>query len=303
MMTAPVQQTLRGELLIDEPMARHTSWRVGGPADRYYRPADIDDLGVYLSQLPADEPLTWIGLGSNLLVRDGGIRGSVIALSGMLNNIEQIDDMRIRVEAGVSCAKAARFATRHDLEGAEFLAGIPGTMGGALAMNAGAFGGETWPIVESVVTIDRVGEQHVRSAQDYRIGYRSVQGPVDEWFVSAVLKLTPGDGEAAHQRIRQLLAKRGETQPTSQPSCGSVFRNPAGNHAARLIEASGLKGFCIGGACVSDKHANFIINNGDATAAEIEALIAHVAATVQEQHGIELLREVHIIGEPLEAEA
>lgn len=303
MMTAPVQHSLRGELLIDESMARHTTWRVGGPADHYYRPADLDDLCAYLAQLPADEPLTWIGLGSNLLVRDGGIRGSVIALSGMLNGLEQLDAEHIRVEAGVSCAKAARFATRHNLEGAEFLAGIPGTMGGALAMNAGAFGGVTWPIVERVTSIDRQGRLHERSPSEYRIGYRSVQGPRDEWFVSAVLKLVPGDGEAAHQRIRQLLAKRGETQPTSQPSCGSVFRNPAGDHAARLIEASGLKGYCIGGACVSDKHANFIINTGNASAADIERLIAHVATTVRQRQGVELQAEVHVIGEAGEAGA
>lgn len=282
---------------MDEPMSRHTSWRVGGPADRYYRPADADDLAVFLQQLDTKEPLTWLGLGSNLLVRDGGIRGTVIALSGLLNKIEQLDDTHVRAEAGVSCAKVARFATRNNLENAEFLAGIPGTMGGALAMNAGAFGGETWRIVESVETIDRLGQRHVRDSHDYEIGYRSVKGVENEWFIACTLKLIEGDGEAAHQRIKALLAKRGETQPTSQPSCGSVFRNPEGDHAARLIEACGLKEMCIGGACVSGKHANFIINTGDATAADIEALIEKVSETVAAQQGVQLLREVHIIGE------
>jgi UDP-N-acetylmuramate dehydrogenase len=297
MMTARAQQPLRGELRMDEPMSRHTSWRVGGTADKYYRPADIEDLSVFLQQHDTSEPLTWVGLGSNLLVRDGGIRGTVIALSGLLNAIERIDNTHIRAESGVSCAKVARFATRNNLEQAEFLAGIPGTMGGALAMNAGAFGGETWNIVESVETIDRNGQLHIRTAADYDIGYRSVRGTDEEWFVATTLKLLEGDGEAAHQRVKALLAKRGETQPTSQPSCGSVFRNPEGDYAARLIESCGLKGTCIGGACVSDKHANFIINSDQATAADIECLIEKVKETVKAQQGIELLREVHIIGE------
>jgi len=297
MMTAPVQQVLRGELRIDEPMSKHTSWRVGGTADNYYRPADVDDLALFLQQLDSSEPLTWLGLGSNVLVRDGGIRGTVIALSGLLNNIERLDDTHVRAEAGVSCAKVARFATRNDLEQAEFLAGIPGTMGGALAMNAGAFGGETWRVVESVETLDRSGKRHTRDASDYETGYRSVKGPEGEWFVAATLKLVEGDGEAAHQRVKALLAKRGETQPTSQPSCGSVFRNPEGDHAARLIEACGLKGTCIGGACVSEKHANFIINSDKASAADIESLVEKVASTVAEQQGVQLVREVHVIGE------
>lgn len=288
---------------MNEPMSRHTSWRVGGTADSYYRPADVDDLAVFLQQLDAGEPLTWLGLGSNLLVRDGGIRGTVIALSGMLNTIERLDENHVRAEAGVSCAKVARFATRNDLEQAEFLAGIPGTMGGALAMNAGAFSGETWRIVESVETLDRNGRRHVRSATDFEVAYRSVKGPEGEWFVAAILKLVKGNGEAAHQRVKTLLAKRAETQPTSQPSCGSVFRNPEGDHAARLIEACGLKGTCIGGACVSEKHANFIINTGKASAADIENLIERVAETVASQQGIRLVREVHIIGEAAKSNA
>ena len=288
--------TLRGTLLQGEPMSRHTTWRVGGPAEFYYQPADIDDLALFLSQRPDNEPLTWIGLGSNLLVRDGGIPGAVIATSGMLNEIERIDETTLRVEAGVSCAKVARFCARADLVGAEFLAGIPGTMGGALAMNAGAFGGETWPLVVKVETLDSRGGRHQRSPADYQVAYRSVQGPTDEWFVAATLKLVKGDGEAAAARIRELLERRGETQPTKQANAGSVFRNPEGDYAARLIEESKLKGVCIGNACVSDKHANFIINMGDAHAADIEALIAHVAEQVEQQQGVKLQREVHIIG-------
>jgi UDP-N-acetylmuramate dehydrogenase len=297
MMAAQLSTGLRGTLLEGEPMARHTTWRVGGPAERYYQPADLADLAGFLASQPADEPLTWVGLGSNLLVRDGGIRGTVIATSGLLNEIEQLGPTTVRAEAGVSCAKVARFCARLGLVGAEFLAGIPGTLGGALAMNAGAFGGETWALVESVESLDRQGKLHRRSLADYRIGYRSVQGPAGEWFVAATLSLSRGDAEAAVGRIRELLEQRGASQPTQQPNAGSVFRNPPGDHAARLIEAAGLKGQCLGGACVSDKHANFIVNTGRATAAEIEALIEQVAQTVRERFGVALEREVHILGE------
>ena len=292
---------LRGELREHESMARLTSWRVGGPADRFYKPADVADLGAFLAMLPDDEPLTWLGLGSNLLVRDGGVRGTVIALHGMLDDLERVGDTSVRAGAGVPCAKVARFAARNDLVGGEFLAGIPGTMGGALAMNAGAFGGETWEKVTRVETIDRAGHRHQRGADEYEIGYRTVKGPANEWFIACELQLEAGDGEASMARIRELLNKRGETQPTGQPSCGSVFRNPPGDYAGRLIEACGLKGHCIGGACVSEKHANFIINTGEASAADIESLIRHVQETVKREHGVALIAEVRVIGEEVAA--
>lgn len=305
------QPALRGVLLYNEPMARHTTWRVGGPAWQFYQPQDADDLAVFLQQLPESEPLFWVGLGSNLLVRDGGIHGTVIMTSGTLGGLAVMsgtdttpaqDATMVRAEAGVPCAKVARFCARHDLTGIEFFAGIPGTVGGALAMNAGAFGGETWSIVHAVETLDRNGRRHVRAPADYQISYRHVLGPVDEWFIAAYFGLKKGEGAASMAQIKDLLKKRNRTQPTNQPSCGSVFRNPPGDHAARLIEASGLKGICIGGACVSVKHANFIVNNGTATAADIEALIVRVAETVEREHGIKLIREAHIIGEFQKAE-
>ncbi len=296
-MMSAMQQTLRGTLKRNEPMARHTSWRVGGPADAYYEPADIDDLADFLAQLNESEPLIWVGLGSNLLVRDGGIRGTVIMTSGLLNEIELIDEALVRAEAGVACAKVARFCARQHLVGMEFLAGIPGTMGGALAMNAGAFGGETWQHVAAVETIDRKGQRHLRQPEEFQVAYRHVKGVSDEWFVAAHLRLHRGDSEAATVRIKELLERRGATQPIGLPSCGSVFRNPEGDHAARLIEASGLKGVCIGGACVSEKHANFIINSGNASATDIEVLIEKVWAEVERQHGVQLIREAHIVGE------
>lgn len=299
MMVAKSRQPLRGVMSYDEPMSKHTTWRVGGPADRYYQPADIDDLALFLSQLPPGESVTWVGLGSNLLVRDGGIRGSVIATSGVLNGLQTLEGNHVRAEAGVACAKVARFCARQGLTGAEFLAGIPGTMGGALAMNAGAFGGETWEIVSSLETLNLDGHRHVRLPDEYKVGYRSVTGPQNEFFVAAELQLKPGDAQESQARIKRLLAQRGATQPTSLPNAGSVFRNPVGDHAARLIELTGLKGVCVGGACVSDKHANFIINTGTATAADIESLISRVALAVERGQGIKLEREVRIVGEAL----
>ena len=240
MMVAELMSELRGELKTGESMSAHTSWRVGGPADKCYRPADLEDLQQFLAGLPDNEPVFWVGLGSNLLVRDGGIRGTVILPFGGLDALELLDGDRIRAGAGVTCAKVARFAARAGLTGAEFLAGIPGTMGGALAMNAGAFGGETWPLVRAVQTLDHAGELHQRTVQDYQVSYRTVVGPENEWFVSVELQLKPGDTEAAQARIRSLLERRSATQPTQQPSCGSVFRNPPDDFAARLIESCGL---------------------------------------------------------------
>ena len=285
-------ERLRGELRENESLARHTSWRVGGPARRLYRPADADDLAAFLRALPPDEPLLWLGLGSNLLVPDAGFPGTVIQTQGCLSRIERRGELGIDAEAGASCARLARFAMRHDLVGIEFLAGIPGTLGGALAMNAGAWGGETWPWVERLRTIDRRGEIREHRPADFRVGYREVEGPPGEWFLDAWLRLEHGDGEAGMARIRTLLDQRARTQPTGVASCGSVFRNPPGDHAARLIESAGLKGLRIGGAQVSEKHANFIINTGDATSRDIEDLILRVRTEVERQSGVRLVTEV-----------
>ena len=297
MNAAPQMTQLRGNLLLNEAMSRHTSWRIGGQADRYYQPADIDDLAYFLQQLSVEEPVFWLGLGSNLLVRDGGIRGTVIATSGVVNGLELINENIVRAEAGVACAKVARFCVRSGLTGAEFLAGIPGTMGGALAMNAGAFGGETWEVINAVETLDKHGQRYRRTPDEYEISYCHVVGPEDEWFVAAELRLEKGDAEAGQARIKELLARRGATQPTQQPNAGSIFRNPENDFAARLIEACKLKGVCKGAACVSQKHANFIVNTGGAKASDVEALINLVASTVAEQQGVQLKREVQIVGE------
>jgi UDP-N-acetylmuramate dehydrogenase len=283
MMAAETTQHWRGELSFDEPMARHSSWRAGGTARRFYKPADIDDLCAFLRDQDADEPLLWLGLGSNLLVRDGGFPGTVIFVFGVLTELGWLDDRTLRAGAGVTCAKVARVTTQQGLTGVEFLAGIPGTMGGALAMNAGAFGGETWPHVAAVETVDRYGRRHTRRPSEYQVGYRSVSGPRDEWFVAAHLALQPGDAETARNRVRELLAQRSASQPTQQYSCGSVFRNPPGDYAARLIEASGLKGLTRGGAQV--------------TATDIEMLLTTVRERVEQEQGVRLEAEVRIVGE------
>jgi len=284
-------------VLKDVPMAKHTSWHVGGPADLFFSPHDAMDLAAFLRQLTPDVPLLWIGLGSNLLVRDGGIRGAVISTHGALGAFARLSATRIHAEAGVPCARIARQCVKWGLGPAEFFAGIPGTLGGALAMNAGAWGNATWNHVVEVDVLDRHGARHTRPAADYEIGYRRVKGPDNEWFIGARLEFerAPGGNPDA---IRALLDKRRETQPIGEWSCGSVFTNPPGDHAARLIETAGLKGFRIGDASVSEKHANFIINHGHALAADIEALIVHVQGVVAQVHGIALATEVRIVGEP-----
>ncbi len=287
---------MRGTLLHDESMANHTSWRTGGKVDRYFIPADIDDLSLFLSQQQDDEDVLWLGLGSNLLVRDGGFRGTAIAVTGVLNEMI-LHGSELKAGAGLTCAKVARFSAAQNKSGAEFLAGIPGTIGGALAMNAGAFGAEMWDIVSSVETINRQGERRLRQASEFEIAYRSVNIAADEWFTSAELKLHNDKNQTARSNIRELLNERAASQPIGEFSCGSVFRNPAGDFAARLIESCGLKGKKIGGACVSEKHANFIINTGKASAADIEKLIMHIQKKVRDECDVELRTEVCIVGE------
>ena len=296
-MSAPGTQPYQGKLLLDEPMAKHTSWRLGGPADRYYVPADLEDLSAYLAALDTATEILWVGLGSNLLVRDGGFRGQVIAPLGALKALRLEDDGTVYVECGIPCSKLTRFCQKNGLGGAEFFAGIPGTVGGALTMNAGAFGGETWKQVERVVVIDRLGEVSERTPESFDISYRHVGFPADLWFVAAYLRFAPrAESEAAD--VRAMLQRRNETQPIGQPSCGSVFKNPPGRHAAQLIEASGLKGYRLRTARVSDKHANFIISEPGTTAADVEALIEMIRDTVQRKFGLRLETEVRIVGEP-----
>ncbi len=305
---------MKGILRFNEPLAPYTSWHIGGPAERYYRPEDWDDLALFLATLPPDEPLIWLGLGSNVLIADEGVKGTVIHTLGMKsslpvvlknqavnnkndnqNDIKKQDARVIRVEAGIPSAKLAKYCAKESLKGGEFFAGIPGTIGGALAMNAGAFGGETWPRVVAVEVINRRGERKTRTPEEYEVGYRTVKGPKDEWFIAGHFLFETGDPLESTHQIKQLLRKRSATQPIGVFSCGSVFRNPPNDFAARLIEASKLKGFTIGGAQISPKHANFIINTNDATARDVMQLINHIQERVFEDHQIRLHPEVVMV--------
>ena len=296
-MTAAVAHQFAGKLQLNEPMARYTSWRVGGKADQLYIPAGLEDLQAFLKNTDAKQPVYFVGLGSNLLVRDGGVRGTVIIMHNVLTGLK-MDGELVYAEAGVTCGKLAKFCAKESKQGAEFFAGIPGTLGGALAMNAGCYGSETWNVVHSVTTINKQGELNQRDAKEFLASYRHVDMPVaDEWFIAAWLNLKTGDAHESAKKIKDLLATRLASQPLNLPSAGSTFRNPAGDYAARLIEASGLKGYTIGGAQVSEKHANFIVNIGGANALDIELLIKHMREVVLAKQGVALQQEVKMIGE------
>jgi len=284
-------------VLRNEPMSRHTTWRLGGPADIFFQPVSVHELRSFLGDLDSDMPVHWTGLGSNLLVRDGGIRGVVIAPTKAMGAVTRLPDHVVEAGAGVPCTTLARRCARWQLGPSAFFAGIPGTVGGALAMNAGAFDGETWDSVIEVDTIDRRGVIRTRQKTEFGIGYREVERPADEWFLVARFGFSEQANDTV-EAVRSLMRERQEKQPLGLPSCGSVFRNPPGGHAAQLIESAGLKGYRIGGAEVSEKHANFIINTGSATAADVESLIGHVRETVEDRYGIRLELEVHIVGEP-----
>jgi UDP-N-acetylmuramate dehydrogenase len=303
---------LRGQFLYNEPMKKHVSWRAGGAAQRVYIPADLEDLTWLVRSIPEREDIHMVGLGSNLLVRDGGVPGVVILLHAVLKKLaiesrtqglppapNGIESALIYAQAGVAAPKLARFAATHDLVGGEFWAGIPGTVGGAIAMNAGCYGSETWERLVQVHTLDRQGQINERLPGEYVTGYRHValRQSQQEWFIGGWFRLVKGDGAASRETIKSLLKTRIAAQPLQQPNAGSVFRNPPGDFAARLIESSGLKGYRMGEAQVSDKHANFIVNLGQATATDIERLIEHVEDTVEMRTNVRLIREVRIIGE------
>ena len=326
---------INGQLKLNEPLSRYTTWRIGGEAECFYKPENEIDLQRMLKIIPEYTVIHWIGLGSNLLVRDGGVKGIIIYTNGVLNDLhidcsgtEENDKCTITAQAGVACAIFARKAANNSINGAEFLSGIPGTIGGALAMNAGAFGGETWRHVVNVKMINQKGELIVRTPEEFEIQYRHIQlkavdfkksdfrntdlktkelndtlnkNELQEWFLSGTFCFEK-DAQGlkkSKQEIKRLLARRAETQPTKQANAGSVFKNPSNDYAARLIELCGLKGLAINNAQISPKHANFIINKGNARAKDVEALIDKIKEAVYEQCQIKLDTEVRIIGEYL----
>ena len=283
----------------DVELQDFNSWKVGGRAEQFLICDEKEILASLMRRKKIKLPITFVGLGSNLLVRDGGIKGTVIVMHGGLRKING-DDGLIYSEAGVSCLKLSKFSAKKGLADSAFFSGIPGTIGGALAMNAGCYGSETWDYVSKVLIINLNGDQVERNKSDFDISYRQVINKnKDEFFLAAWFKFPKGDKEQSEKRIKELLAHRKETQPLNWPTAGSTFRNPKGNFAARLIEDCGLKGYKIGGAQVSEKHANFIINLGNASALDIEKVITYIQKVVFEQKKIQLLREIRIIGEKI----
>ena len=286
--------------VLNKDLADYTSWKIGGPADIFFMPNSRSDLSHFLGEY--DDDVVWLGNGTNVLVRDGGIRGAVISTRKSFNEIELIDKTSCKVEAGVSCFELAMYATKNNFGPAAFFSGIPGSIGGALVMNAGCFGHETWEFVKSVEVIDRIGDIYHLDAKEYSISYRSVKNPSrydrfmpPVWFLSCKMAF-PDRGTTTVEELKSLRDSRIERQPLTENTCGSVFKNPDGNYAGDLIERSGLKGFRVGGCAISEKHANFIVNDKEATARDIETLINYIQNTVKDQFGIRLETEVRIIG-------
>lgn len=289
---------VRGRLRTQVPLAPRTWLRVGGPADAIFQPADLEDLTAFLRARPREVPVTPLGVASNVLVRDGGLDGVVVKLAGPLAEIE-VDGDRLTVGAGATDRMIAITAQRAGLSGLEFFIGIPGTLGGAVRMNAGAFGGETAAVVERVVALDPVGTRHELRAAELGFGYRHSALPEGWIAIGAVLRGVPGDERAIRARMMAIKAEREASQPLHVATGGSTFKNPPGRSAWQLIEAGGCRGLRHGKAMVSDKHCNFLINTGDATAAELEELGELVRARVLAASGIALEWEIHRVGRPI----
>ena len=279
----------------NELLSKHTAWKVGGPADIFFTPQNRDDLSNFLKSNRGKQ-ITWLGNGTNVLVRDGGIRGAVISTKKSIDKINMETKNSCRVEAGASCMDLALFAEKNQLGPAAFFSGIPGSIGGALTMNAGSFGMETWDLVKEVEVINEKGDISFIEKESFDIAYRTVTFPFRLWFLSCSMFLS-SDEETTKDNLIELRNQRIKTQPLSEDTCGSVFKNPPGNYAGALIEGSGLKGFKIGSASISEKHANFIVNQGGATAGDIENLINHTRQVVKKNYDIDLQLEVRIMGE------
>lgn len=294
---------LRGKTLIDEPLSPFTWLRVGGPADRLFIPADTEDLIGFLKELPDEEPLTVIGVGSNLLVRDGGLRGTVVRLGPGYGRVE-VQGTIVSAGAAALDATVAKRAAAAGIGGLEFYRGIPGTIGGALRMNAGAYGTETKDVLIDVEAIDRTGARHVLSADDIDYAYRSCPLPADWIFVGARFQGSQENPEIVTERMNAIMARREQTQPVKEKTGGSTFKNPDpalsdGKSSWQLIEAIGGRGRVVGGAQMSPLHCNFMINANNATAADLEALGEGIRADVRDKMGVELSWEIKRIGEPL----
>jgi UDP-N-acetylmuramate dehydrogenase len=286
---------LKGALQRNQTLAPFTWFRVGGPADVLFQPADEADLAAFLRHLPRAVPLTIIGVGSNLLVRDRGIAGAVIRLGRDFNTIK-VAGARVTAGAVAPDVMVAKAAQRAGLAGLEFLRGIPGTVGGGLCMNAGAYGREFKDVLKSARALDRAGNLVELGLADMKFVYRSSGAPEDLIFISAVFEATPGDPAAIQKRMDEITAARESTQPVKSRTGGSTFKNPPGQKAWQLIDAAGCRGLRVGGAQVSEQHCNFLINAGDATAADIEALGEEVRRRVKAHSGVDLEWEIKMLG-------
>ena len=297
-MTAPASG-LRGRLAADADMGRHCSWRAGGRAQLLYVAADLEDACEFLARGDYPRPLTMLGLGSNLLVRDGGVSGTLLKLAPAAGRIEMLSRTRLQVQAGAACPKLARQAIAAGLAGCEFLAGIPGSVGGALAMNAGCYGSTIWQSVMSVDVLSEAGRLASLAPADFEVGYRRVArgGGGQMLFAAAELEFVADEDGRARQRMEEMLARRARSQPIGTANAGSVFTNPPGASAGRLLAEAGMRGVSVGGARVSRRHANFIVNENDASAADIETLIGMMQEAVFDSSDIRLYPEVRIIGE------
>ncbi|NQU60666.1 MAG: UDP-N-acetylmuramate dehydrogenase [Rhodospirillales bacterium] len=290
---------VRGELIADASLARFSWFKVGGPAEVLFEPADGDDLAGFLSAKPAEVPVTVIGVASNIIVRDSGVDGVVVRMGRGFSQIE-VEEDEILAGAGATDINVARRAHEAGLAGLEFLSGIPGTIGGAIRMNAGAYGREIKDVVIEAEALDASGGRHRQGPADLGFGYRSSALPDDWIVVSARLRAEPGDKGAIEQRMNEIKSEREQTQPVRTPTGGSTFKNPEGHKAWELIEKSGCRGLTRGGAQVSGMHCNFLINTGNATAADLEGLGEEVRRRVLEATGVKLEWEIRFLGLPKE---
>jgi len=285
-----------GTVLQDEPLANHTTLGVGGPAHWFFRPDDVESLSAAMLCIPADVALLPLGRGSNLLPPDTGFDGVVLDL-GNLSHI-QVNGCELTAECGVRMSRVSRMCADHGLTGLEFMATVPGDVGGGVVMNAGAFGQQVADCLTRIKVLRRDGEVQEFHAEQLEMSYRHTDLPHGSLVLSAEFTLQQSEGDAVRERIRQMRSRRSLTQPLELPNCGSVFKNPPGDHAARLIEAAGLKGHRIGGASISSKHANFIVNESEASSADVLSLIHLAQSTVLDQFGVSLEPEVRMLGEP-----
>ena len=286
---------VRGNYAEQASMARHTWFGVGGPADVIFCPADASDLGAFLAACPLDIPILAVGAGSNLLVRDGGVAGVVIRVTEGLKAISHEGSV-VTAQTGALDAEVARYAAKAGLAGLEFLIGIPGSIGGGLRMNAGAYGGEFKNIVITAHGFDRQGNAITATPADIGMAYRHTDAPADWIFTSATLQATQGDTSKIKARMKEIVASRGDAQPRGVRTGGSTFANPDGGKAWQEIDRAGCRGLCVGGAQVSEKHCNFLINTGDATASDIETLGENVRARVTANGGPDLRWEIRRVG-------